>query len=346
MKVLGIITSPTEASARARIIQYKSPLSSYNIHLTPRYFKPLRYDPPSKWSIKAEKITGISQWRFYQLHRSLSRLPLFFQQYNYNLLWLNRLIIHHHSFYERKLSKPIVFDFDDAIWLNDNPLSVRKALAKATLVFAGNDYLAQYAVQYNRNTIVIPTVINPENFYPVERNETKFTIGWSGTVSNFRYLDIIKPAIDEFLTKNNDTRFMVVSSEKPGNFSFDDEKMIFRKWSAETENELINEFDIGVMPLDENDFTKGKCSYKMLQYLACGKPAVVSPVGTNTKILSESEVGLAATTKCEWIDAFNNLKQDKSFYKRCALNGRKIIEDRYSVHKTAPVIAEYFKKLV
>lgn len=345
MKVLGIITSPTEASARARIIQYKKPLSSYNIDLTPKYYKPLRYTPPSRWEKSAEKISGISRWRFHQLHRSVSRLPLLIKQYNYNLIWLNRLIIHHQSFYERKLTRPIVFDFDDAIWLNDNPISVTKALTKAAMVFAGNDYLAEYALKYNQNTFVVPTVIDPDFLYPRRKENKIFTIGWSGTVNNFLYLDKIKPAIDEFLRNNNDTRFMVISSEKPGSFNFDDKKYIFREWSVENENELLNKLDVGLMPLDDNDFTKGKCSYKMLQYFACGKPAVVSPVGTNSKILSESEAGLAAKTTNEWIDAFYNLKNNKEFYNKCAFNARKIIETKYSVYKTAPVIAAHFENL-
>jgi len=346
MKVLGIITSPTEASARARIIQYKKPLSSFNIDLTPKYYKPLRYAPPSCWEKSAEKISGINRWRFHQLHRSISRLPLLITQYNYNLIWLNRLIIHHQSFYERKLTKPLIFDFDDAIWLNDNESSIKKALRKASIVFAGNDYLAEYALRYNNNTIVIPTVIDPDILYPKGKENTIFTIGWSGTVTNFSYLDKIKPAIDDFLSNNKDARFMVISSEKPGSFKFDDKKYVFQKWSAENENELLNKFDIGLMPLDDNDFTKGKCSYKMLQYFACGKPAVVSPVGTNNKILYESEGGLAANTVSEWIDAFYNLKNDKVFYNKCASNGRKIVETKYSVYKTTPVIAENFKKLL
>lgn len=345
MKVLGLVTSASEASARVRIIQYKSPLTTFDIKLSPKYYNPLRYSPPSQWSVIAEKVTRISKWRYYQLHRTISRLPLFIQQHNYDLLWLNRLIIHHQSFYERKLSKPFVFDFDDAIWLNDNPVSVNNAIQRAAMVFAGNEYLADYASRYNKNTVVIPTVIDTTSLFPIANNHNMFTIGWSGTFTNFKYLDIVKPAIHQFLKSNSDARFMVISSEEPPGFLFDDKQYIFKKWSAEAENELLNEFDVGIMPLEDDDFTKGKCSYKMLQYMACSKPVIVSPVGTNAKILSEGRAGFGASSNDEWIDAFSRLKNDKAQYEECSVIGREVVEKKYSVSVTTPTIADYFKKI-
>lgn len=346
MKVLGIITSPTEASARARIIQYKQPLSGYNIDLRPKYYKPIRYDPPPGWMKSLSKLTLINQWRYYQLHRTISRLPLFIEQYNYDIIWQNRLIIHHQSFFETKLSKPLVFDFDDAIWINDKESSVINGLKKASLVFAGNEYLAAYALKHNRNTLVIPTVIDPNFLYPLEYTTGDFIIGWIGTESNFKYLELAKPAIEEFLTKYSNAKLVIVSSASPPQFKFDGKKYLFEKWSAEKENELINKFSIGIMPLPYDAFTQGKCSYKMLQYMACGKPVVVSPVGTNKKILNEMEVGLSANSTPEWLSAFKMLKNEKAFYEICAANARLLTQTKYSVNVLAPVIAENFRNLI
>lgn len=346
MKVLGIITSPTEASARARIIQYKEPLKNYEVELKPRFFKPLRYAPPAAWTKLLSRLTNVNQWRYYQLHRTISRLPLFIEQFRYDIIWQNRLIVHHQSFYEQKLSKPIVFDFDDAIWLNDNESSVINGLKKASLVFAGNEYLADYALKYNKNVCVIPTVIDPGFLFPLKAATTEFTIGWIGTESNFEYLDLIKPAIEKFLSENKDAKLRIVSTVPPPQFKFDGIKYVFEKWAAEKENELINKFSIGLMPLKDNDFTKGKCSFKMLQYMACGKPVVVSPVGTNQNILNESEVGFSATSTSDWLSAFNILKNDKDFYKNCSVNARRLTELKYSVKKLAPVIAKSFRKLI
>lgn len=345
MRVLGIITSPTEASARARIIQYKTPLTNYGIELNPRYFKPLRYAPPTSWMKQLSRLTRVDKWRYYQMHRTISRLPLFIEQFRHDIIWQNRLIVHHQSFYERKLSKPIVFDFDDAIWINDKESSVINGLKKASLVFAGNEYLADYALKHNKNTCVIPTVIDPDFLFPLKAEATGFTIGWIGTESNFEYLGLIKPAIEKFLSENKDAKLHIVSTIPPPQFKFDGTKYLFEKWEAEKENELINKFSIGLMPLKDNDFTKGKCSFKMLQYMACGKPVVVSPVGTNNKILNESEVGFSAISTSDWLSAFNILKSDKGFYKSCSINARRLAEMKYSVKILAPVIAGKFRKL-
>ncbi|HEX4876594.1 MAG TPA: glycosyltransferase [Chitinophagaceae bacterium] len=292
------------------------------------------------------KLTLINHWRYYQLTRTISRLPLFIEQYKYDLIWQNRLIIHHQSFFERKLSKPFVFDFDDAVWLNDKESSLIHALKKAAMVFAGNEYLAAYAIKHNRNTLIIPTVIDPEFLYPINTIKEDFIIGWIGTESNFKYLEIAKPAIEEFLKENNNAKLVIVSSTPPPQFKFDGKKYVFEKWSAEKENELINKFSIGIMPLPDDAFTQGKCSYKMIQYMACAIPVVVSPVGTNNKILNEMEIGLPAASTSEWLSAFNLLKNEKAFYESCAANARVLAELKYSVNVLAPVIAENFRKII
>jgi len=157
---------------------------------------------------------------------------------------------------------------------------------------------------------------------------------------------MVKPAILDFLSQYKDSRFMLVSSEKTDQFDFDNERIVFKQWSIENENELINEFSIGLMPLADTDFTRGKCSYKMLQYMACGKPVVVSPIGTNNKILAEDTVGLAAMKKEDWFNAFASLKNDQAFYTTCSENGRKLVEKNYSVKKYYPVVAAHFNKLM
>lgn len=346
MKVLGIITSPTEASARARILQYFNPLKEEGVQLTSKYYFPLRYSEPAKWANKLAKITGINPWRFVHLHKTVTRLPLLISQYKYDIIWQNKLIMPHHSFIERGLKKPLVFDFDDAVWINDKEAPVIKAIKKATAIFAGNDYLAEYAYKYNKNTYVIPSVIDTNVLYPLKNESEQFTIGWIGTITNFKYLEIAKPAIIKFLSLHKEARFIVVSSEPPPQFNFDNDKYIFKKWEASLENEYINTFSIGIMPLADNDFTKGKCSYKMLQYLACGKPVVVSPVGTNKKILNEAVIGIAANTTEDWFGAFSILKNNLNFKEKCAENGRKLVENYYSVLVTTPLIAGHFKKIV
>lgn len=345
MRVLGLISSLTDASSRARILQYKDALEREKILLTPRFFRLPNNADPEPWAYRLNKITKINPWRFTHLQKTISRIPLLLQQYNYDIIWQNRLVLPHQSFYEKKFVRPIVFDFDDAIWLHDGEKKVADAISQSAITFAGNEYLADFACKYCGDVFIIPSVIDTEKLFPLQKKDTKFTIGWIGTVTNLRFLELVKPAILDFLSQYEDSRFMVVSSEKTAMFDFDNERIIFKKWSAENENILINEFSIGIMPLTDTDFTRGKCSYKMLQYMACGKPVIVSPVGMNSKLLASATIGLGANTTNEWLSAFTTLKNDRDFYTACAGNGRDLVEKNYSVDIYTPVIRDHFKKL-
>jgi glycosyltransferase involved in cell wall biosynthesis len=346
MQILGLISSPEDPASRARIIQYKDYFTRAGVSLTPRFFLPEREANPAPWTYRLKKITGISEWRSSSTIKILARLPLLFQQKKYDIIWQNRLLLPHHFYFEKKISKPLVFDYDDAIWLNEGEKQVAAAITKSAMVFAGNEYLAGFAAKHNKNVQLIPTTVDTKKLFPLDLTTNQFTLGWIGTKSNFKYLDIIKPALLDFLTKHKDARFIIVSSEKPGQFNFDNEQIIFKPWSAEKENELINEFSVGLMPLKDTEWTRGKCSYKMLQYMACGKPVVVSPVGMNNKILDSGTIGMAANNTSEWLNAFTTLKDDKGFYATCCLNGRSLVEKNYSAAVYTPVIINHFKKLL
>jgi glycosyltransferase involved in cell wall biosynthesis len=321
MKVLGLISSPGDPAARVRIIQYIKPLELYGIRVKAAYSRPLRDSDTSSFTRFVKRTTGINEWRISDAIKTITRLPLLIRQHQFNVIWQNRLILPHHSFLEKKIKKPVVFDFDDAIWLTEGKEHVARAIARSLVVFAGNEYLAEFGVRYNKNVCVIPSTADTDRLFPAN-SPPVFTLGWIGTKSNFPYLDIIQPAITAFLKKNKDARFMVVSSVKPGQFNFDERQFVFREWSAKDENSLINEFSVGLMPLPDDDWTKGKCGYKILQYMACGRPAVVSPAGINGRLIETSNGGLAANSVQEWINAFELFKKDPALYRSCAENGR------------------------
>lgn len=346
MKILGLISSENDPASRTRIKQYKKEFASHNVSLSPRYFTPLRDDDPSKWMYRLRKITGVSEWRISNFFKTIGRLSLLQQQKKYDMVWENRLLLPHHSYLERKIKKPLVFDYDDAIWINEGEKQVQRVIAKSALVFAGNEYLAEYGSKFNKNIHIIPTTVDTESLYPQSKINETFTIGWIGTKCNFPFLEIIRQPIIDFLSQNFDSKFVVVSSEKPPQFKFDEKQVCFSTWSAENENSLINQFSIGVMPLPDNEYTRGKCSYKMLQYMACGKPVIVSPVGMNQKILSEDEVGFAATEEQQWLDLFLRLKNENTIRKSLGKNARMVVEEKYSIKKYAPIILEHFSKLI
>ncbi len=330
MKVLGIISSPDDPASRARIIQYKPYLGDKGVELDCTYFKPLKESDPPPWAFKLNKITGLSEWRISDFFKSAGRLPLLYTQKGMDLIWQNRLIQIKHSFWEKRLTKPVIFDFDDAIWLNEGEKQVSDKIRRSDLVFAGNDYLATYAQKHNPQVKVVPTVIDTTKLYPLGNQASKFVIGWIGTKSNFRYLESIMKPLNEFLSKEQDAQLMIISSEMPGFIPLDTERFVFQKWTASSENELINRFTIGIMPLEDSEWTRGKCSYKFLQYLACGKPVIASPVGNNVKILRAAAAGMAANSHEEWVKALRGLLHDRAMAKEMGEVGLQFVRKDYS----------------
>lgn len=346
MKILGLISSPQDPASRIRIIQYVDMFKKTGEQLETHFFHPLKEANPARWSHRFRKITAINEWRTTNFVKTFGRLPLLVKQLPYDLVWQNRLLLINHFFSETLIKKPVVFDFDDAIWINEGAAQLNKKLKRSEMIFAGNDYLASYAVNYNKNVHVIPSTVDTNKLFPLGVKNEIFTIGWIGTESNFQYLEMIRPLIVDFVTRNKDSRCIIVSSTPPEHFPFDNERMIFRKWSEERENEDINDFSIGLMPLIDSEWARGKCSYKMLQYMACGKPVIVSPVGTNKTILLEERVGIGAGNDDEWMNAFQLLKDDASFYEKCAQRGRQLAEKNYSCEIWAGKIITLLKMVL
>jgi glycosyltransferase involved in cell wall biosynthesis len=344
MKVLGLISAPLDPASRVRIAQYEIPLEQYGIQLQTHYSLPLRDSDPPSYTKYVKRATGINEWRLSNAIKTISRYSLLIKQHRFNVIWQNRLILPHSAFFEKRWKKPLVFDFDDAVWLTEGRDELASALKTSEIVFAGNEYLADFATIHNKNVFIIPTTADTDRLVPGPL-PSKFTLGWIGTQSNFPYLDLIKPSINDFLSKHADARFMVVSSTKPTQFNFDEKQFLFREWSEISESDLINEFTVGLMPLPDNDWTKGKCGYKILQYMSCGRPVVVSPTGINNQLIIKSNAGLMAGSDTEWLDAFEQLKNEPLQNRQYADNGREFVLKHYSVKAYTPIIAAHLQSL-
>jgi glycosyltransferase involved in cell wall biosynthesis len=263
------------------------------------------------------------------------------------------------TYFERKLSKtgvPVIFDFDDAIWLNDTSdgnknLAWMKRTKKtadicryANLVTAGNNYLADYAKQYNPNTIVIPTTINTKHHKPFSNKDSEsICIGWTGTSTTLKHLYWILPTLNRLKKKYGEKIYfkVIVNSEK-----WDKQpKVKLVQWKLETEREDLAEFDIGIMPLPDNEWTKGKCGFKGLLCMAMEIPVVMSPVGVNNDIINHCKNGFLCETYDEWFDALCKLIESKDLRNKLGKNGKQTVEQKYSVNAWNKKILTVFNEI-
>lgn len=239
------------------------------------------------------------------------------------------------------LRRKYIYDFDDAIWLpNYSETNARfhrlKAYWKvnycmkwAHQVTAGNDYLANYARKFNQNVQVIPTTIDTEGHHNVhcDQDQEPVTIGWTGTHTTMRYLDPLIPILRE-LEKKYHFKFRVISNQAP---EFELKSMEYVPWKKETEIEDLTQIQIGLMPLEEDIWSEGKCGFKGLQYMSLGMATILSPVGVNKTIVQDGENGFLASTAEEWENKLVQLIQSKALRRTFGENGRKTVESHYSV---------------
>ncbi|TMI64931.1 MAG: glycosyltransferase family 4 protein [Bacteroidetes bacterium] len=249
--------------------------------------------------------------------------------------------------------KKIIYDFDDAIWIPNTSaenkiVSWFKAFWKvkyickwAHLVVGGNDFLCKYARQYNRNTVLIPTCVDTTDKHNrlTNHDAEKITIGWTGSHSTLKYLDELVPVIRELETKNN-FEFIVISDKSP---DYIISSFRFIPWNEKTEIEDLQKINIGLMPLQDDEWSEGKCGFKLIQYMSLGIPALASPVGVNKKIIEHGENGMLCSKQEDWINGLNYLIHNKEERKRMGLSGRNKINASYSLKAYAPVFINLFR---
>ena len=250
---------------------------------------------------------------------------------------------------------PIVFDFDDAIFVpykspSNGYLSYLKCFSKtnricslATHIMAGNPYLREYAQQFNNEVTVIPTTIDTDRYRPELRASKPAeipVIGWTGSHSTLQHLQTAVPALSR-LAKLHRFRLVAIGAEAPDIPGVPTES---RVWRSETEVQDLLDIDIGIMPLPDDLWTRGKCGLKALQYMALGIPPVVSPVGVNTDIVSNNRNGLVADTDEEWVEKLSNLLTDRDLRLRLGRAARKTVEDRYAARVVARRVFGIFEK--
>jgi glycosyltransferase involved in cell wall biosynthesis len=379
MRILALMPSlyDTSPGQRYRLEQWEPLLRERGVEIT---FEPFEDEELHALVYQPGRIGKKLQLVSRGLARRLSVIN---KARNYDLVYILReAALLGPAVFERLLHQqrtPFVFDFDDAIFVSyrspsNGYLSYLKFASKtkticrlASHVMVGNPYLAEYASKVNDNVTVIPTTIDTQKYQvravprakrPAAANNPSLrsgycnaapgtelgppVIGWTGSHSTVQHLDTLRGALKK-LAGREQFRLRVIGTPAYECAPVQVEAM---KWRADTELEDLNAIDIGVMPLPDDNWSKGKCGLKALQFMALGIPTICSPVGVNTDIIQDNENGFLAASEDEWVDKLSRLIRSAELRRRLGDAGRATVEQKYSAAIQAPRVYEIFKSVL
>lgn len=270
-----------------------------------------------------------------------------------DIIFLQRTALPHFPVFEQALATldiPTIFDFDDSLTLNGvgersllRDWTFRKATKVSDRIIAGNDYLLEMA-GYPTKTSVIPTVIDTEKFYPTPRNNSKLVIGWMGTSGNFLSLRPLVPALLRVLAKHPEVVVRIVSNSVFVPLA-NHPQVEQIQWSPDTEVELVRSFDIGLMPLIDAPVTRGKCAFKMIQYMSVESPVVVSKVGANIEVFGQGPPPGMIVDSFDWTEQISELIGDQHLRREMGANGRQRVVSAFSIQSVIQDYLELFSSL-
>lgn len=242
------------------------------------------------------------------------------------------------------LKKKIIYDFDDAIWITDNSSEskllqyfkwrnkISKICRWSYKVSAGNEYLCKFARHHNNNVTLNPTTIATNSLNEIfardKVSSKEILVGWTGSHSTLKYLLDIEDALQCIEEKYENVKFLIIANKAS---TIKLKRIEFLPWRKETELSDLGKIDIGIMPLPNDEWTKGKCGFKALQYMAMGIPAVASPIGVNTTIINHNENGFLASTSDEWINFLSLLIESSEMRSKLGKAGKQFVINHYSV---------------
>jgi len=261
-------------------------------------------------------------------------------------------------YFEKQYAKKskIIFDYDDAIWLDlvsghnrrfrflKNPDKTKNIITLSRLVFAGNPYLADYAKQFNPAVVIVPTTIDTATYHPAyNSNKEKVCIGWSGSFSTIAHFETCLDALRVIRKKYADKVYFKVI----GDGKYVNQELGIRglDWKKESEVKDLQEIDIGIMPLPDDEWSKGKCGLKGLQYMALAIPTIMSPVGVNGDIIKDGVNGFLAASTEEWVDKLSQLIESAPLRTSMGEKGRQTVLFKYSVEANKHLYLQYFRQI-
>lgn len=238
-----------------------------------------------------------------------------------------------------------LLEFDDAIYLK-HPRKMPHLLGRAQAAIVGNRWLAEYAGRYQANVHIVPTVIDTDRYVVPEpaAGRERVRIGWSGLEYNFKYLKMLAPVFEQLVKRYDNHLEIVVLSGSPPPPDIIGFPHRFETWDAARETEQIASFDIGVMPLEMDEWCSGKCGMKLLQFFALGVPAVATPVGVNAEIVEPAANGFLAVSERDWLDHLSELIEEPALRRKMGARARQTVENRYSVKAWFPRLFDIYMR--
>jgi glycosyltransferase involved in cell wall biosynthesis len=349
IKVLGLaLYGPVAASHRIRLSQYVSGLANMGIELQ---IQSLLNDVYVRSRFEGHELPLLAV-----LNSIKERIKILLKQQNFQAIIIHcELFTFLPSCLEQLfLHTPYIYDFDDAFftryrsgrfhWLK--PLlgnKFDKLIARSSAVTAGNTFLVEYAKKFNQNSVLLPSVVDT-NLYrslPEIKKNNIFTIGWVGSPSTEPYLKLLIKPLKQLATENP-IRLAVIGGQAPKIEGVIVEEI---KWSADNEVVLINGFDVGVMPLPNDEWSKGKCAFKLIQYMACGIPVLASRVGANIAVVNQ-KCGFLVDDVSSWLCALRELRDKPSLRHDMGLEAKMQINKNYSLERNLPLLATVIKSIV
>lgn len=347
MRILALTKyGPMAASTRQRFVQYQPALAAAGLSVA---YAPLLDDAHVRRVAEGKRAAPLAVAGAYA-----RRLVDLARAGRFDALWVHcELFPYLPGTFERVAfihGKPVVYDYDDAIFhmydRNSNAV-VRRLLGKklapligsSTLACCGNDYLRDYAAQFSDRTFILPTVVDIDQYAPAESSPDRpLTIGWIGSPSTWAFVRPILPVLAE-LYRDRGVRFLAVGAGPAADPDWF-EGMTSEPWTEASEISSVQGMDIGVMPLPDEPWARGKCGYKLIQYMACGLPVVASPVGVNVSIVDEGKTGLLATDLDQWQAMLARLIDDPALRASMGKAGRARAVEAYSLQAHAPRLVE------
>lgn len=318
-------------SARFRVRQYMPVLLQNSVAMSemPSHFG--IYPPQNKWMRPLWAGATLAE-----------RIPKIIKSYQYDVVLLQREMLSSFVTLEPLTKTPRVLDVDDAIFMYRNGGFARRLAQISDRVMCGNSYLADWFSAWNKDITVIPTAVDTDRYVPaIKQGEFagEMIIGWIGTSGNLKYVYAIEAALVKVLEMYPKIKLRIVCDKMPEFNLINVNRCEFILWSETVEIESIQGMDVGIMPLEDTAWARGKCSFKMLQYMSCEVPVVVSPVGMNSEVLGMGSVGYGAISEDEWVDAIVALLDNPSLRQKLGAVGRQVIVESFSITKVAPKIA-------